>query len=279
MRLHPAVRFLLAGAALFAAAQRAPSSRPPAPLPAAERGVDDLLADAALARGMDRDDPVVQRRLVRNMAFLDGDGCDAPALYRAALDLGMDRSDLVVRRRLAQRMRLAIEADARAVEPSDDDLATYLADHAEQFALPPRASVRQVFLSQRRGAALTGDARRVRAQLSAGAAADQLGDALPLPAALHEASAAQLAAWLGPAVADAAFALPLGVWSEPVASPYGVHLLRVDTRLPAAVPSPAAIRPALREAWLEARAAAAVDAAVDRWRAAPLSLASPGGDR
>jgi len=267
----PALHFLLAGALLFALSHSAtpPTGAPPSvTLAARETSVEDLLADAALARGYDQDDPVVQRRLVRNMAFLDGDGCDPPALYREALGLGLGGSDLVVRRRLAQRMRLTLEDEARAVEPSDAELTAYLAAHAERFALPPRATVTQVFLHRRRGPRLAADARRLREQLASGAAPEGLGDALPLPGVLTCATTAQLAAWLGPAVAAAAFDAPLGQWRGPVASPYGAHLLRVDQRLPAELPPLAGIRTAVRAAWLDARGAAAVDDAVRVWRSA-----------
>lgn len=276
---HPAPRFLLAGTVLFLVAGAA---RPLPVLPALAAPASDegLLARAALAHGLDRD-PVVERRLIRSMAFLDGDGCAPPALYETALDLGLQYSDPVVRRRLAQRMRLALEAAARATEPDDAQLAAYLAAQAERFALPARATVTQVYLSsaQRRGAALADAAQALRARLVAGAPGPH-GDPLPIPAVLTAASAEQIAAWLGPAAAEAAFTLPLATWSTPIASPYGLHLLRVEARLPAGPPPLAAIRSAVREAWLEDRAQAAVAAALAAWRRDErgASRGMPGGE-
>jgi parvulin-like peptidyl-prolyl isomerase len=264
LRRTIALRFLFAGATLFAVTRFTTASPTPA---SAARSDDDLLADAALARGLDRDDSVIQRRLVRNMAFLDGDGCAPPALYDEARGLGLDSTDLVVRRRLAQRMRFALESDARAEEPTDAALAAYLGAHAERFQLPARVSVTQVFLRRERGAALAADAAALRARLAAGTSPDGLGDPLPLPRRLTQASAAQVGAWLGEQVATAAFALPLDTWSAPVESPYGVHLLRVDAHRPAELPPLVAVRSAVREAWLEERGRLAVDAALRAWRA------------
>ncbi|MDX2166332.1 MAG: peptidylprolyl isomerase [Deltaproteobacteria bacterium] len=262
-RRRAVLHFLLAGAALFALTHR---TAPSPAAPSAARTDDDLLADAALARGLDRDDAVIQRRLVRNMAFLDGDGCDSPALYDEARGLGLDHTDVVVRRRLAQRMRFALESEARAAEPSDTALEEYLAGHPDRFQLPARVSLTQVFLRRERAAALAADAAALRARLAAGAAPAGLGDPLPLPARLTQASAAQVGAWLGDQVAAAAFALPLDTWSAPVASPYGVHLLRVEARRPAELPPLAAVRAAVREAWLEERGRLAVETALRRWR-------------
>ena len=118
----------------------------------------------------------------------------------------------------------------------------------------------QIFFSRaRRGAALAADARRARGQLRAGVAV--VGDALPVPSALPPLSAAELAGLLGDDVARAAFAAPLGEWSAPVASPFGAHLLRVESRQAAQVPELDAVRTAAREDLLAARADAAVAAA------------------
>ncbi len=50
----------------------------------------------------------------------------------------MEGSDLVVRRRLIQRIRLAIEAGARAEEPTEAEMAAYLASHPERFSAAAR---------------------------------------------------------------------------------------------------------------------------------------------
>jgi len=266
MRWRAALSYLFAGAALFALGRaRSPmiEDAARAGAPQLSASADEVLAAAARARGLDRDDPVVQRRLVGNMAFLDGDDAGAPALYDEALGLGLQRSDLVVQRRLAQRIRLALEADARAVEPSDEELRRFLDAQPGRFALPERVSVTQVFM--RRGASAAA-VQRTRQQLDAGVDPAELGEALPLPARLALATTQQIDAWLGTAVADAVHVAPLDVWIGPIMSPYGLHWLRVEARTPADVPPLAAVRAAVRDAWLEARAAAAVDAAVRRWR-------------
>jgi hypothetical protein len=239
-------RFAALGALLFALHAAWPRSlaAPAAPLAG---DADARLAAAALALGLADDDAVVQRQLLRNGRFL-GEG-DAAAL-------GLAASDLVVQRRLAGRLRRAIEAAARAAEPSDAELTAYVDRHRRQFETPARVTLTQVFLDRARGAALAGDAVRLRARLRAGEPA--AGDPLPIPSSLPSRSAVELEALLGAAVAHDAFAAPLADWSAPVASPYGLHLLRVEARTPATLPPLASIRPAAREALLAERAAAAL---------------------
>ncbi|MBX3024018.1 peptidyl-prolyl cis-trans isomerase [bacterium] len=251
---RPAWRFAALGALLFAAHAAWPRAAAPPP---AAGDAEARLAAAARALGLDRDDAVVQRQLQRNGRFLGADD---------GAGLGLEDSDLVVQRRLANRLRLAIEAAARAEPPSDAELDAYLARHPEPFLVPARVQLTQVFLDRARGATLAADAAAWRATARAGGA--PAGD--PLPIALASSlSAADLERLLGAAVAAAAFALPLGEWSEPIASPYGLHLLRVEARTPARLPPLDEIRAAVAEALLAERAAGALAAAERELRGAP----------
>lgn len=261
-------RFAALGALLFAAS-RAWMPPPPIVAPAARADDDALLAAAAAALGLDRDDAVVQRQLLRNARFLAGDvggtvAPDNPAALADVEGLGLEASDLVVQRRLATRLRLALARQARAGDVDDAELAAYVDRHRQRFAIPARAQVTQVFLDRARGAALEDDARRLRERLRAGAA--PRGDALPIPTALPPLGAAELTGLLGAAVAEAAFAAAPGEWSAPVASPYGLHLLRVEARQPETLPPLDAIRAAARQGLYDERAAAALAAAVRELR-------------
>ena len=80
----------------------------------------------------------------------------------------MDETDLVVRRRLIQKMKLDVFAAARAVEPTEAELADYLQRHVGRFTQPARVRLSHVFLSRdRRGASLDADAEALLARLRA----------------------------------------------------------------------------------------------------------------
>ncbi|MGH7790332.1 MAG: hypothetical protein ACRERC_25915, partial [Candidatus Binatia bacterium] len=223
MRRRRPLHFLLLGAALFALGrcvrpelvEGRPSTgsgrtdaAPPQPIGRDPESVDAALWRAARARGLERTDPVVRQRLIRNMRFVAG-GRDDAALYRDALALGLADSDEVVRRRLVAVMRRTLEAPAWTDEPSDAALQAYLTAHGERFARPPRVRLSQIYLSRaRRGAALDADARRLLTRLAPDdvAHAAALGDPLPVPAHLPLSADADLARLLGPAFAHAALA-------------------------------------------------------------------------
>jgi hypothetical protein len=259
---RPLLRFLLLGGALFAL-DRAFAARDAGAPPLAEAAVSDdaLLLQEAIARGYHESDTVVRRRLAMNLAFAEGGrGRSEDALVREALALRMHESDVVVQRRLIQKMRLALGAAGRAREPSEAELAAYLAAHRARWTEPPRVRATQLYFATRERAA----AVRLPAD-AAGAVA--LGEPLPFPPALPALSHAELARQLGAGFADAAFALAPGAWSAPIASSYGWHRVYVHERTPARATPLAIVRGEVREALLAERADAAVRAGLAELRA------------
>jgi len=273
---HAAARFAAIGALLFALAHwfAADLGSPPAAGSGGTTADEQVLLQAALARGLDRDDPVVQARLLHNMRFLTEPSADSAALYREALRLGMADSDLIVRRRLIERMRLLLQAPAFDSEPGEAELRAYLDRNAARFAEPARVRLSHIFLSPaRRGGALASDAHALLHQLGRDEPdrVAELGDALPVPRYFSAASQQDLARVFGATFADRVFALEPRRWHGPVASPYGAHLVWVHERISAAPARLDVVRSAVRAALLDERADAALQAGLRGLRALPGS--------
>jgi hypothetical protein len=234
---------------------------------------EEILYREALRIGLDRVDPVVRARLVRNMRFLDGaeDARGDEELYREALELGMDRSDIVVRRRLVQQMRFVLEAAAPRVDPTDEELRAYVASRPERYRIPERVRLAHIYLSRdRRGDALEADARalleRVRREGAPPSAARRLGDPFLHPAELGLQSEAQLARQLGVDFAREVMSLAPGGWQGPVPSAYGVHLVWVHERQPAREPDLESVRRSALSAMQAERDAEALEAGLAELR-------------
>ena len=102
---------------------------------------------------------------------------DDEVLYREALGMGLDRGDIIVRRRLLQKMEFLLEGLHPVPEPSDVELAAYLAAHADRYRAPARIDLTHVFVSRdRHGAAAQAVATGLRAALEAGGEPSTLGD-------------------------------------------------------------------------------------------------------
>lgn len=179
-------------------------------------------------------------------------------LYREGLALGLDRDDPVIRRRIGQKMAFLADAEARA-EASDAELQAWLDAHPDAYRVPSHTTLRQVFFDPaRRGARLEAEIAAARAALGAGR--DAQGDATLLPATLDRATDAEIARVFGDAFAEAVATLPAGGWHGPVASSYGVHLVEIGAREAGRVPALAEVREAVERDLLQARADEASDA-------------------
>jgi hypothetical protein len=238
---------------------------------------DELLYREAVRLGFDRDDPVVQQRLVRNMQFARADGGapasggpgapgadarDAAALYAEALELGMDRSDPVVRRRMIQRMRFAIEARALETPPSEAELRAHyeasLADHRE----PARVRLVQIYFDGDPPGEAEAALARLNGSRAGPEASSHTGDPFLLGAEQPSSSQRELAERFGAGFAEAAFAAEAGAWSGPIASTYGLHLVWIRERTPEVQRSFEASRDSVRYALIAERRRRELDRAL-----------------
>jgi len=173
--------------------------------------------------------------------------------YREAVAMGLDQDDTVIRRRLRQKMEFISEDIANSVEPADAQLQEFLAQNAGKFAQPAELSFRQVYLSaERRGEAALADAEKLLAELQAGrgpADPAEAGDATLLPAAMEAASPQAIANAFGEEFARRVDEAPVGQWSGPIESVFGVHLVKVDERVAAKAPTLGEIRPIVLREW------------------------------
>lgn len=175
-------------------------------------------------------------------------------LYREALAMGLDKDDVVVRRRLSQKMEFIFNDLASLAEPDDTQLQQYLENHADSFADPGRISFRQVYLNpDQRGEQVFHDAETLLEELSASTAAvdfTTLGDRLMGQQNLVDETDFGVSRLFGQAFAKQVFSIPVGAWSGPIKSGYGLHLVYIDSRTDPRVPELEQVRNEVRDEWL-----------------------------
>ena len=169
---------------------------------------------------------------------------------------------------LERQIALLTEDVASLVAPTDPDLQQYLENHAGDFAVEPRLSLRHIYFSRdRRGTAAEQDARDLLQRIDA--TADDLdpqllGDPLPLPAEMTGLRESEVSRYFGKVFIDGLADLEPGQWSGPVESGFGLHLVIIDERVPARAPALEEVREAVQREWLSQRRQEAVDGLYDR---------------
>ena len=178
--------------------------------------------------------------------------------YREAIAMGLDQDDTVIRRRLRQKMEFISEDAAATAEPTDAQLQEFLAKHPEKFLEPAQLSFQQIYFStEKRGEQARVQAEQLLTSLQAGRGpADPAaeGDPTLLPPDMQSASPQLIANTFGSDFAAQVEEAPVGQWSGPLQSGFGLHLVHVDERVAGALPVLDQIRPiVLREYQAEQR--------------------------
>jgi hypothetical protein len=248
----PLLHFVVAGAMLFAAYELLSHDDPGQAAGPVHIGDGDVrwLSETFASQWRRAPSAAELRTLVDGLV-------EEELLAREARALGLDEDDTVVRRRLAQKMAFLVDDTARLAEPGDEELRAFFAAHPDRFRKPARVSFAQVYFSPERRRDVAADARAALAAIPAAAEAGAVGDPIPLDPAFRELDRGAVAGLFGEAFADAVFRLAPGRWAGPVASGYGLHLVRVSAVTPAALPAFEAVRAEVLAEWRREQEAAA----------------------
>lgn len=175
--------------------------------------------------------------------------------YRHAREMDLDRDDPIIRRRLQQKLEFVSEDVAAQSDPSESDLETLLRSQPEKFRVGRSYTFTHVYLNpDRHGGNLVADAERLLLQLrNSDATADisSLGDRFLLEANFQAISEGEIAKLFGADFSDSLTKLPIGKWQGPLKSGYGVHLVFVQQRTDGRVPALNEVRETVIREWNE----------------------------
>jgi hypothetical protein len=178
---------------------------------------------------------------------------DEEVLAREAVRLGLDRDDVIVRRRLAQKMAFVSDDLAVVAEPVEAELREHFNAHRETYTAPDLYALRHVYFNPDRHTSVDSDARRALQKLARGANANEIGDPFMLPRELADVSRDDIARDFGSVFADAVTGSAPGAWSGPVRSPFGVHLVKLESHTPRSTARFEDVRDRVRGAFLARR--------------------------
>lgn len=254
---EPLLHFLLVGAALYGVHRWTASEPADPPIVIDEAFVAGLERQHVQRSGRPPEDEETLERLVDEHVREE-------VLLREALRLGLEQDDPIVRRRLVQKMELMLGAAAEPGEPSDDELRAHLEANAERFVRSERLGFTQVFFAKERREDAVADARNAREALTAGADPETLGDSFVLGRRQSPVAQSAIAGRYGQPFAETVGELEMDTWSEPIESPLGVHLVRLEEREPGHTPTLDEVRADVRDDWRREARAERLDAAIGR---------------
>jgi hypothetical protein len=216
------------------------------------------------------------------------------ALHREALAMGLGEDDPVVRRVLVRKLEgIARDLVELSLAPTEQDLASYFAEHVDRYRPPPLITFTHVFVDpDRRGERTLEDAAEILAELQLleppTEGIEAFGDPFMLQRYYPEKDEQRIASLFGLGFARSVFELQPGRWHGPVLSGYGTHLVHVERLAEFPVPTLAEVEERVRQDWVDDRRTeiteryfgellARYDVIVERRPADEPGEAAPGG--
>ncbi len=206
----------------------------------AETVENEMLYREARLLALDFKDRSVRRRLIEKMRAVGDRKARTPdELYKEALALGFD-DDIVIRRLLIEKMRILLQQDLSGGQLRERQVRSYVEQNRQRFLQPPTVTFSHIFLSEKRGNGIEGEAKALLAQLRSDFAsvdiAARLSDPFPLGLKFRAYPKSRIAARFGKRFAEQVFGLDMGAWIGPIESPYGLHFVRIDEKQPPQMP-------------------------------------------
>ncbi len=186
-------------------------------------------------------------------------------MYREALAIGLDRDDPIIRRRLQQKLAFLTEDVANLAEPTEAELEAFLATNQDRFREETRFSFEQIYFNvSERGRRAEADAELLLAELrtpktpspgedsSSSIDTAPLGDPLLL-SQFNEAYEREIVRAMGSQFLGGLQSLPVGSWQGPIESGFGLHLVKLSERIEGTAPPLDDIRDLVSRDWMAAK--------------------------
>jgi hypothetical protein len=172
--------------------------------------------------------------------------------YREGMKMGLDQDDTIIRRRIRQKLDFIADDLGSQIEPTEEQLTTFLNENPDSYRIDPRITFRQVFLDPERHALdLQESVAKLLDTLKSDPTADaeQLGDQTLLEYQNVDRSKREVANNFGPQFAEEIVKLPLQLWHGPIRSAYGVHAVYISERTDGRLPPLSEVRDLVRRDW------------------------------
>ena len=184
--------------------------------------------------------------------------------YREALAMGLAEDDQVIRNRMRQKLELMMDNMASVNVPSQQMLEAYLQENADDFKEDYQVSFIQVFVNPEKQSDPQGVAMNLLRQLQEGARPEDLGDRTLMGYSFPDYSQTDVGRRFGSDFARQVAQVEPGVWSGPLNSAVGVHLIRIDRFESGTMPELSKIRSSVEREWMARKKSELKDAAYEK---------------
>jgi hypothetical protein len=184
-------------------------------------------------------------------------------LFREATAMDLDYRDLVIKRRLVQKLTFVFEDLAESIDPTDQELITYMQENQEKYLIPEMMSFAHVYFNPEKRKDSKNKAKNILLQLKSEQItvekALSLGDVFMMESSFRKRSPNEIARTLGKEFTDKLFSTEGTGWQGPISSSFGHHLVYIEERIASKMPELEQIRDDVKNDFMYARKKQVVD--------------------
>ena len=184
--------------------------------------------------------------------------------YREALILGLEKNDQVIQNRLRQKLELLMDNMASVNVPSEQMLATFLQENADDFKRDYEVSFMQVYVNPENHPDPEQEARDLLNRLYAGANPEDLGDRTLVGYEFPYYTQTDVGRQFGGDFAQELALARHGEWTGPIFSGLGVHLVKIFNFKEGIMPDLSEIRNIVEREWMARQKTKMKDAAYEK---------------
>ena len=174
------------------------------------------------------------------------------AAYYEGMRMGLEKDDVVITRRLRQKINFIAEEKLERPAVTDDILQAYLQQHADRFRTDPILSIRQVYFDPSRGEQESDtQLRKLLSELAERPDEDieNRGQRYIFKPYYINQTLTDLKRVFGEDFANAVLKAEAGVWTGPIQSAFGSHLVYIDKKQEGFLPALSSIYDQVFKEW------------------------------
>lgn len=153
-------------------------------------------------------------------------------MYKTAVEMGLDKDDIIIERRMVQKLEFLTSDILTPPNPLDGELKEFYEKNPNQYKTSSAITITQLYFDpDKRENKTLSDAENALVLLKKKGEPENsdsnFGDVFMLPSYFSEVSDIELAKSFGNEFAEELFSLEPGSWYGPILSGYGTHLVYI----------------------------------------------------
>jgi len=164
-------------------------------------------------------DALIENQIREDLAFEHG------------VQMGLVENDSIIKRRVQQKIEFMLNDSIGSIEPSLEDLETYLTTHKEQYTIEPVYAFRHIYINPEQHDDVNAFILELQSN-NLDKSYRNVGDSMMMQSEFVDISTAHIARLFGRKFSKNLDAISLKRWQGPVKSGYGVHLVYIDNKIP-----------------------------------------------